>query len=105
MIKNYLMGSGILYNPKKKQAKDLNYQAMAKDKNQIKELRGLINEELKDCNHIHWPHVCEMQNTPKSLEKLQDMIIRIVAADGMGIGSAIALVEQELAHIPDGTGV
>lgn len=70
---------------------------MAKE-NQIDQLKILINEELKDCSHVLWPHVCEMQSTEKGLARLQEMIIRLAANDKMGIGSAIALIEQELAH-------
>jgi K+/H+ antiporter YhaU regulatory subunit KhtT len=99
------MGSGILYNPIRKQEKQINYQSMAKDKNQIEELKELIDEELKDCSHVHWPHICQLQNTPEGKARLHDLIIRAIAADGMSIGSAIALAEMDLSHIPDGTGL
>jgi hypothetical protein len=99
MIANYLIGSAILYNPKKGDKKQPNYQAMANDKTQIGELRELITVELKGCAAHHWPHVCKMQETKEGLTKLQDMIIRAIAADGIEIGSAIALIEQDLAHV------
>lgn len=98
MISNYLMGTGILYN-KKTEMNPLKMQAMANDNNQIQELRNLISDELKECSRILWPKVCEMQSTEKGRIKLEDMIIHYVAEDGMGIGSAIALIEQELSHI------
>ena len=98
MISNYLMGNGILYNKTQTDNK-LNLQAMASKNNQIEELKQLIQDELKECNHILWPKVCEMQNTDKGKAKLEDMIIRYVAEEGMEIGSAIALIEQELSHI------
>lgn len=72
---------------------------MSNDNNQIEQLKRLIREELKDCNLVLWPKVCEMQSTPKGLSRLEEMIIRNVANEGMGIGSAIALIEQELSHI------
>jgi len=72
---------------------------MATDQNLVTELKALIGEELKDCNHLLWPKVCELQSTEKGREKLDKMIITLIANDGMDIGSAIALVEQELSHI------
>ena len=65
----------------------------------IAEIKQLIQEELEGCNHSLWPKVCEMQSTEKGLTKLEEMIIRYVGEDGMGIGSAIAIIEQELSHI------
>ncbi|MBI3519514.1 MAG: hypothetical protein HY062_09190 [Bacteroidetes bacterium] len=90
------MGNGILYN---KKMNPLNMNTMANDSNKIEELRGLINEELKECSRFLWPRVCEMQSTDKGKNKLEEMIIRYVAEEGMNIGSAIALIEQELSHI------
>lgn len=98
MISNYLLGNGIHYN-KSKTDTNTNLQAMANENNQIEELKQLINGELKDCNRFLWPKVCEMQSTDKGRAKLEDMIIRYVAEEGMQIGSAIALIEQELSHI------
>ena len=40
-----------------------------------------------------------MQSTDKGKTKLEEMVIRYVAEEGMGIGSAIALIEQELSHV------
>lgn len=98
MISNYLMGNGILYN-KKNEMNPLNLTTMVNDTNKIEELRGLINDELKECSRFLWPKVCEMQSTDKGKIKLEEMIIRYVAEEGMNIGSAIALIEQELSHI------
>ena len=102
MISNYLMGSGILYDKNKKNNNGLNLQAMANENNQteeLKELKKLIHVELKECDGSLWPKVCEMQNTDNGKTKLEDMIIRYVAEEGMQIGSAIALIEQELSHV------
>lgn len=96
MISNYLIGCGVFYR-KKQEPKPEKLKHMATD-NHIEQLRTLINEELKDCNHVLWPNVCGMQSTEKGLAKLQEMIIRMIAEEGMGIGSAIAQIEQELAH-------
>ena len=98
MISNYLMGNGILYN-KKNEMNPLNLTTMVNDTNKIEELRGLINDELKECSRFLWPKVCEMQSTDKGRIKLEEMIIRYVAEEGMNIGSAIALIEQELSHV------
>jgi hypothetical protein len=96
MITNYLRGSGILYN--KDQSKIKNEVNMTNTDTQIEELKALILEELKDCSHIHWPHVCRMQTTEAGKIKLLEMIIHHIAEEGMGIGSAIAHVEHELTH-------
>jgi hypothetical protein len=64
----------------------------------LKDLKTLINEELLECDSSLWPKVCELQTTPVGKSKLDEMIIRYVAEEGMSIGSAIALIEQELAH-------
>ncbi len=65
---------------------------------QIEELKALIFEELKDCSHFHWPHVCGMQTTEPGKAKLLEMILHHIAEEGMSIGSAIAHVELELTH-------
>lgn len=98
MITNYLMGSGILYN-KNKSETSKNLSNMAHDTKQIDELRTLISEELKDCSGHLWPKVCELRSTDKGKLKLENMIIRLIADEGMGIGSAIAHIEQELSHM------
>ncbi len=99
MISNYLMGTGVLYKKNKTDINTLNLKAMANDNNQIEELKQLIHGELKECSRFLWPKVCEMQGTDKGKAKLEDMIIRYVAEEGMGLGSAIALIEQELSHL------
>jgi hypothetical protein len=99
MIANYLKGSGILYNKNKTEINPLKLQAMANEDNHIEELKKLINDELKECSRFLWPKVCEKQSTEKGINKLDEMIIRYVAEEGMSIGSAIALIEQELSHI------
>lgn len=96
MISNYLMGNGILYN--KTSNTEFFKPKNMEESNQIEMLRKLIREELKECNNKLWPKVCEMQSTEKGKSKLEEMIIRNVAEEGMSIGSAIALIEQELAH-------
>lgn len=72
---------------------------MENDNTQITQLKLLIRAELKDCNHTIWPRVCEMQSTQTGLSRLEDMIVQYVAEEGMPVGSAIALIETELAHI------
>ncbi|MBQ21701.1 MAG: hypothetical protein CMD31_13180 [Flavobacteriales bacterium] len=69
--------------------------------NKLSELKALIREELKDCDNNKWPHVCELQSTEKGYARIEEMIIRYAAKEAMPIGSAIALIEQELAHIED----
>lgn len=96
MISNYLIGCGVFYR-KKQEPEPEKLHNMAND-NQIEQLKTLISEELKDCNHVLWPNVCSMQSTDCGLAKLQEMIIRLIAEEGMGIDSAIAFIEQELAH-------
>ncbi len=67
-------------------------------KENIQELRKLIKIELEDCNAELWPFVCEMQSTEKGYARIEETIIRLVAKEAMPIGSAIALIEQEMAH-------
>ncbi len=62
------------------------------------ELKKLIKLELKDCDSGRWPNVCEMQSTAEGYQRIEEAIIRYVAKEGMPIGSAIALIEQEMAH-------
>lgn len=96
MITNYLRGSGILYN--KDKTKQQIPSTMTNSDIQIEELKALIQEELKDCSHVHWPHVCQMQTTETGRVRLLEMIIQHIAEEGMSIGSAIATVEYELTH-------
>lgn len=97
MITNYLKGSGILYS--KDKPKEENKADMSNSEDtQIDELKALIQEELKECSHIHWPHVCRMQTTDTGKARLLEMIVRHIAEEGMSIGSAIAHVEHELTH-------
>ncbi|HEY9084059.1 MAG TPA: hypothetical protein VIN73_12045 [Vicingaceae bacterium] len=42
-----------------------------------------------------------MQSTEKGYARIEEMIIRYAAKEAMPIGAAIALIEQELAHIED----
>lgn len=69
-----------------------------KTNSSINELKKLIQLELQECDSNKWQYVCEMQSTPKGYAGIEEMIIRYVAKEGMPIGSAIALIEQELAH-------
>ena len=65
----------------------------------IEELKRLVGEELKNCSHNLWPHVCKMQSTEHGLQQLHDMIISLLASEeGMTIGSAIAHLESEMSH-------
>lgn len=67
-------------------------------KENIQELQKLIKLELQDCNAELWPFVCEMQSTEKGYARIEETIIRLVAKEAMPIGSAIALIEQEMTH-------
>lgn len=97
MITNYLIGCGVLYK-KRQEPEPKKLKTMAHT-NQIEQMKALINEELKDCSYARWPNVCSMQSTEKGLARLHDTIIRLCATEeGMTIGSAIALIEQEMAH-------
>jgi len=89
MIARYLKGTGILYEKK---------QNNMDTKTNLNELRKLIKIELQDCDSNKWPYVCKMQSTPKGYARIEEMIIRYAAKEAMPIGSAIALIEQEMAH-------
>lgn len=72
---------------------------MTKRPNLINELKQLIKIELEDCNSDLWPNVCKLRHAPGGYQKIEDMIIRLVAKEGMLVGAAIAHIEQELSHI------
>ena len=71
---------------------------MTKEKQQLEALKKLISIELSACSSNTWPRVCQMQSTEKGYKIMEDMIVRLVALEGMPIGSAIAHLEQELTH-------
>jgi hypothetical protein len=64
----------------------------------IEELKAAIHEEIGECDPIVWGKLCEMRSTKQGYEKIEEMVIRMVAKEGMPIGSALALIEQELEH-------
>ena len=72
---------------------------MRKERNALDDIKQYIREELKDCNATLWPKVCELKSTELGQLKLSEMVIRYIADEEMSIGSAIALIEQELSHI------
>jgi hypothetical protein len=69
-----------------------------KQRSILDDLKDFISDELGECDYKLWPKVCELQSTELGKAKLMDMVIRYIAEEGMEIGSAIALIEQELAH-------
>ena len=71
---------------------------MKRETKQLDELKKFIKVEHQNCNHDQWPKLCEMQSTEKGYKRVEDMIVRYVATEGMPIGSAIAHIEQELSH-------
>lgn len=64
----------------------------------IEELKKAIREEIGECDPIVWGKLCELRATSQGYEKIEEMVIRLVAKEGMPIGSALALIEQELEH-------
>jgi hypothetical protein len=72
---------------------------MKTERNALDDIKQFIKEELKECNGLLWPKVCELQTTELGQLKLAEMVIRYIADEGMSIGSAIALIEQELSHL------
>jgi hypothetical protein len=72
---------------------------MRTERNALDDIKKFIDLELKECDPVLWPKVCEMQSTELGKLKLSEMVIRYIADEEMDIGSALALIEQELAHI------
>jgi hypothetical protein len=72
---------------------------MKTERNALDDIQQFVKEELKECNAALWPKVCELQTTELGRLKLAEMVIRYIADEGMSIGSAIALIEQELSHL------
>ena len=64
----------------------------------ITALKKLIRLELSECDAEKWPNTCALQSTPEGYARIESLIIRHVAKEGMPIGSAIAFIEQELTH-------
>ncbi|MEQ8624391.1 MAG: hypothetical protein RJQ00_06040 [Vicingaceae bacterium] len=64
----------------------------------INELKKAIKEEIGECDPLVWGKLCELRATEKGYEKIEEMVIRMVAKEGMPIGSALAHIEQELGH-------
>lgn len=62
-------------------------------------LKEAIKAELGECDTKLFPSICELRTTDEGYAKVERMIVKYVAVDGMPIGSAIALIEQELGHI------
>jgi len=68
-------------------------------KEQVTLLRSRVKEELDNCNSRLWPTLCKLKGSPEGYEKIERMVIEYVAKEAMPIGSAIALIEQEMQHI------
>lgn len=88
MIERYLRGT--LYTKQDTKMKDTT--------NRTATIKKLIKIELEKCNDKAWPHVCEMKTTQEGYQRIEKMIINYAANEGMPIGSAIALIEQEFTH-------
>jgi hypothetical protein len=69
-----------------------------KDNALIEKLKKAIHEEIGECDPLVWGKLCELRATKQGYEKIEEMVIRMVAKEGMPIGSALALIEQELEH-------
>ena len=68
------------------------------DTKALEELKALIKEELATCNHKSFPKVCDLQSTENGYDRVENMIVVLVAKEAMPIGAAIAHIEQELSH-------
>jgi len=75
------------------------FNGMRTERNALDDIKQFIQEELRECDGTLWPKVCELQTTELGQLKLAEMVIRYIADEGMSIGSAIALIEQELSHL------
>ena len=88
MIERYLKGSNY--------KKDQTHQGQ--DTDRITMMKKLIKIELEKCNSKLWPNVCEMKTTPEGYKRIENMVMDYAANEGMPIGSALALIEQEFTH-------
>lgn len=98
MVLRYLNGNGVTYYPDKQERPVQNNEDMKSDRERITTIKKLIKIELSRCNPHLWPNVCELQGTQEGYRRIEEMVIRYAADEGMPIGSAIALIEQEFAH-------
>ena len=64
----------------------------------IEHLRRLIRLELDRCRGDLWPNVCRLKQSEDGYRRIEDQVINLAKTEGMPVGSAIALLEQDLAH-------
>lgn len=88
MIERYLRGT--LY--------EKNDKIMEQNTDRAATMQKLIRIELQKCNSKLWPNVCEMKTTQEGYNRIEKMVIDYAANEGMPIGSALALIEQEFTH-------
>jgi len=69
-----------------------------KNKALINELKEAIKNEIGECDPIVWGKLCELRATKQGYQRIEEMVIRMVAIEGMKVGSALAIIEQELGH-------
>jgi hypothetical protein len=69
-----------------------------KNKALIDELKEAIKNEIGECDPIVWGKLCELRATKQGYQRIEEMVIRMVATEGMKVGSALAIIEQELGH-------
>ena len=59
-------------------------------------LRLAIQAELKKCDGVAYPHVCQLIQTREGYQKAESLIIHTIINQSLSVGPAIALVETEL---------
>jgi hypothetical protein len=69
-----------------------------KNKALINDLKEAIKNEIGECDPIVWGKLCELRATKQGYQRIEEMVIRMVATEGMKVGSALAIIEQELGH-------
>lgn len=69
------------------------------DRNQdLASLARLTEVELADCGPENWPHLCRLKSTPEGLEKIKSHVLRLCESEGIPVGTALALLEQDFTH-------
>jgi len=59
-----------------------------------KEINRLIDEELSRCNDKVYPTICRMKNDKTGIEKVRELVKKILKEQPMSIASAMALVDS-----------
>lgn len=65
------------------------------DPAKLEELKQLISAHLNECDYTYTPTICQMKDTPKGKEQLEEKILSLILAKGCSVGQAVNEIEKE----------